>query len=104
MPTIRMNDHLVCYDIRDRRRLYRVCRCMRKWGVRLQYSVFYCQLTPSLRKALVGELNALIDEGEDDVRIYSMQFNSRIRFQGRAPLPEGVYINGLQFERDENDS
>lgn len=77
---------------------------MRQWGVRLQYSVFYCQLTPSLRKALISELDGLIDDRADDVRIYSMQSNSRITFQGRRPLPEGVYINGLWIERDENDS
>lgn len=104
MPNMRNNDYLVCYDIRDPKRLCRVYRCMRKWGIRLQYSVFYCQLTPSLRKALIGELGALIDHRTDDVRIYGMQANSRINFQGVDPLPDGVYISRLWLERDENDS
>jgi CRISPR-associated protein Cas2 len=41
------NTYLVCYDIRDDKRLRRVFRTMRDFGDHLQYSVFECQLTPA---------------------------------------------------------
>ncbi len=34
---------LVCYDIRDDKRLARVAKTMRGFGDRIQYSVFECQ-------------------------------------------------------------
>lgn len=36
---------LVCYDIRDDKRLRKVFRTMRDFGDHLQYSVFECQFT-----------------------------------------------------------
>ncbi|MQM39394.1 CRISPR-associated endoribonuclease Cas2 [wastewater metagenome] len=100
----RSGNYLVCYDIRDPKRLRRVHRCMRGWGLPLQYSVFYCRLTPALRKALIAELRERIDDGADDVRIYSMQSRGTIHFQGRSPLPEGLNISGLRLQRDESGS
>lgn len=36
--------YLVCYDIRDKKRLRQVFKTMRDFGDHLQYSVFECQL------------------------------------------------------------
>ena len=38
--------YLVCYDIRDDKRLRKVFRTMRDFGDHLQYSIFECQFTP----------------------------------------------------------
>ena len=38
--------YLVCYDIRDDRRLRKVYKTMRDFGDHLQYSIFECQFTP----------------------------------------------------------
>ena len=38
---------IVCYDIRDDKRLRKVYKTMRDWGDQLQYSVFECQLSKS---------------------------------------------------------
>lgn len=37
--------YLVCYDIRDDKRLRKVFRTMKDFGDHLQYSIFECQFT-----------------------------------------------------------
>ena len=37
--------YLVAYDISDPRRLRQVCKVMEEYGMRLQYSVFLCDLS-----------------------------------------------------------
>ena len=41
--------YLVCYDIRDDKRLRKVYRTMRDFGDHLQYSIFECQSPPAAR-------------------------------------------------------
>lgn len=102
MGKTREADFLVCYDIRNPIRLRRVHRCMRGWGMPVQYSVFYCRLTMRLCQALARELDTLIDPMHDDIRIYSMQSKGTIHFQGRRPFPEGMIIEGPWLHEDEN--
>ncbi len=87
-------DLLVCYDIRQARRLVKVHRCMRRWGTPLQYSVFYCRLMKSQRNTMEVELRSLIDERVDDVRVYSLKTSLPIVFMGQKPFPEGVMVLG----------
>lgn len=87
-------DLLVCYDIRDKRRLGRIHRCMTRWGLPLQYSVFYCQLTSKGRRQLEQQLRELMDERQDDIRIYGIKSYEDIQFAGRQPLPTGITIYG----------
>ncbi|WP_353685943.1 CRISPR-associated endonuclease Cas2 [Thermodesulfovibrio sp. 3462-1] len=47
--------YLVCYDIADEKRLARIYRFMKGKGLHLQYSVFYCVLTPQQLKNLKDE-------------------------------------------------
>lgn len=59
--------YLVCYDIRDDKRLRRVFRTMRNWGDHLQYSVFECRLTPIDLAKCRFELTEIIKHDEDQV-------------------------------------
>ncbi len=52
--------HLVCYDVRDDRRLRQVARLLEGWGERLQYSVFRCRLTSREEARLHWELTRLV--------------------------------------------
>lgn len=104
MSESRERDYLVCYDIRESRRLQRVHRRLRRWGLPLQYSVFYCRLSAPRRRSLVRELEALIDESEDDVRLYPLPSGAVIHCLGRRPFPHGVAVGGLRFQCDENGS
>jgi len=58
--------HLVCYDVRDDKRLRRAAKKLEGRGERLQYSVFRCWLTPSDLQQLRWELTELL-QPEDDV-------------------------------------
>lgn len=95
MAQSRRIPHLVCYDIREPRRLGRVHRRMKRWGFPLQYSLFYCWLTPAEHNRLARELTELIDTKADDVRIYAIQESMPAQWLGRRPLPDGVQILGL---------
>ena len=84
-------DYLVCYDISDPRRLSKVLKVMKGSGKHLQYSVFHCVMTWEQLSDLKMKLNAVIDEEEDDVRIYPLPAGGRVIAMGCGDrLPEGV--------------
>jgi CRISPR-associated protein Cas2 len=61
------NTIIVCYDIRDDKRLRHVFRTMRDFGDRLQYSVFECQFTPTDLVKCRHALSEIINHNEDQV-------------------------------------
>ena len=86
-------NYLVCYDIRDVKRLSRVFRFMKQRGVHIQYSVFYCRLTWEELIKLRGKLRDLINEKMDDIRIYPLPSDLKVVVMGRGDrVPEGVNI------------
>jgi CRISPR-associated protein Cas2 len=86
-------NYLVCYDIRDEKRLARVYRYMRRWGLHIQYSVFYCRLTRHELIELKDKLEMLIDARKDDVRVYPLPESMKVTIMGRGDrIPEGVDI------------
>lgn len=66
------NLYLVAYDIQDPKRWRRVFRTVRGHGHRLQYSVFYCFLSPKERVLFVNDLDELIDHAADRVIIVNL--------------------------------
>lgn len=85
--------YLISYDIADEKRLQRIYRFMKGIGIHLQKSVFYAVLENSKLKRILNELNQLINEKEDDVRIYPLlvEFDSIIMGRGDK-VPGGVWI------------
>ncbi len=61
---------VVCFDVCDKKRLYRVSRELGNFGVRVQRSVFECHLTSKQLVDLQGRLAKHINEEEDHVRYY----------------------------------
>lgn len=59
--------YVVTYDIGDDRRLRKVFKLMKGYGVHLQYSVFRCDLTASMLVQLRSELRGLIHFEEDRI-------------------------------------
>jgi CRISPR-associated protein Cas2 len=59
--------YLVCYDIRDDKRLARVYKTMRGFGDRVQYSVFECQLREIDLVRCRAALSGIIDHKKDQV-------------------------------------
>ena len=64
--------YLVCYDIASPRRLRRVAGVMQSFGVRVQKSVFECELSVKERVELESRARALLDENHDSLRIYRL--------------------------------
>lgn len=64
--------YLVCYDIRDDKRLRRVAKAMRGFGERVQYSVFRCILGERERVLLQQKMETLIALSEDHILIVDL--------------------------------
>jgi CRISPR-associated protein Cas2 len=65
------NWYLVSYDVREERRLRLVARKLEGYGVRLQYSVFRCFLTPRSMERMRWELSKILLP-EDDLLILEL--------------------------------
>jgi CRISPR-associated protein Cas2 len=94
---------VVCYDIADRKRLLRVHRLLRKWGVPMQYSVFIVEASAIRLQRLLLQIDDLIDPGADDVRAYRFPPGSECKVIGPGMLPDGILIAGSSREHDGND-
>lgn len=81
------HDFVVCYDIADVKRLRKISKCMEKKAFRIQKSLFfYPKATQSNIFELVDELNAILDENEDDIRIYHVDVKNSIALQSGIDL------------------
>ncbi len=69
--------YLVCYDIRDPKRLRRVYRVLKGYGEWWQYSVFFCVLKELDRVRLQSELEGELNLKEDQVVIVDLGLNER---------------------------
>jgi CRISPR-associated protein Cas2 len=74
-------DMLITYDVNTetkegRRRLYRVAQVCKKYGQRVQLSVFECSVNEAKLEQLRSDLLRIINKEEDSLRIYRL-FGSR---------------------------
>ena len=67
--------YLVCYDVRDPKRLRRVHKLMKAYGEPWQYSVFYCTLKAIDRVRLETALRETMNLKEDQVLILDLGAN-----------------------------
>jgi CRISPR-associated protein Cas2 len=86
--------YIVAYDIRDDRRLRRVYSYLMRLAVHVQYSVFVAHLTRGGLERVTSALRGIIDEREDDVRIYPLPEHPEWTQLGEPTLPEAVYLLG----------
>ncbi len=63
---------LVAYDIADPRRLYRVAKVMKDYGLRLQLSVFEVEMTPVRFKEMRHRIEAQLEWSEDGVKFFPL--------------------------------
>ncbi len=62
-----MDTHLVAYDIADAKRLRKVARACEDFGLRRQFSVFFCRLSPTDLVRLRSRLYDVIDLDKDQI-------------------------------------
>jgi CRISPR-associated protein Cas2 len=60
-------NYIVTYDIRCDKRLRRVFRICKDFGIHLQYSVFECDLTSSDKLRMESRLKEAMNQTEDQV-------------------------------------
>ncbi len=89
---------LLAYDISSPRRLLRVSRLLRQHAFWLQYSVFIGCFAPAALTDLAGQLEALMDKRQDDIRIYSLPRSCHPELIGDSPWPEGLFWADLSPE------
>lgn len=82
--------YLIAYDVRCPRRMQRLHRRLKKSALAVQESVFLAELGRAARRRLVAELREVIDEREDDLRLYPAPHPARIwmsseRHAGASP-------------------
>jgi len=61
--------HLIAYDIEDDKRRNRISKLLEFYGIRVQESVFECNLNERLYKALLDKMQELATN-DDNIRIY----------------------------------
>jgi len=87
---------VVSYDLPDDRRRTHLSNALEDFGVRVQYSVFECLLTPDQIDQLRARMARLIDPAKDSVRIYRLCQDcvEKIEILGRGKVTEdpGVYV------------
>jgi len=81
---------LVCYDIRDEKRLRRIHKLMKAYGEPWQYSVFYCTLKAIDRVRLETALRETMNLKEDQVLIVDLGGNEAAARDGTTFLGVGV--------------
>ncbi len=64
--------HLIAYDVRDGRRLCRLHKRLKDYGVPVQLSVFECLLTPPQVDELWAAVHGIIDVAVDWVVLYRL--------------------------------
>ena len=63
---------VIAYDIEKDRRRNQVMNTLKDFGLRVQYSVFECELTASRADDLRNRLRSLIDPRRDKLHIYPL--------------------------------
>ena len=69
--------------MKDNKKRYRFHKTMKAYGTWVQRSSFECYLRDSQLQAMKAQLEVLIDEAVDMLRIYKISHTPKIWIQGR---------------------
>lgn len=90
MPRPGRMNYLISYDIPsdppgDRRR-QRLAKHLEQFGIRIQYSIFECELNPGLLAQIIDRIEQTIDPKLDNVRIYTLCASCTEKVQNMGTL------------------
>ncbi len=91
---------LITYDVSSEgdgaRRLRKVAKICRRYGQRVQYSVFECLVEPAQYELLKHELTSVIDVSRDSLRFYNLgkHWQKKVEHVGSKESydPEGILL------------
>lgn len=81
---------LVCYDVRDDKRLRRIHKLMKAYGEPWQYSVFYCTLKSIDRVRLENAAREILNLKEDQLLIVDLGGNEEAARESATVLGPGL--------------
>jgi CRISPR-associated protein Cas2 len=86
--------HLVAYDVRNPKRLRRVAKVCEGYGIRVEYSVFECDLAPEMFQRLWNDLSREIDWEQDAILAYRICGScvKQISSMGQVVRPQKVLV------------
>jgi CRISPR-associated protein Cas2 len=61
---------VISYDIVEDGRRNKISDLLKDYGTRVQYSVFECDINNETLRALINQLDGLIDQRDDSIRVY----------------------------------
>ena len=67
-----MSRFVVCYDVANNKRRYKVAACLDGYGDRVQRSVFELSVSRTLLEQCLAEVSGLIDAAEDSLVVYRL--------------------------------
>ena len=86
---------IVSYDVststaNGRKRLRKIAKACQNWGVRVQNSVFECNVDAAQWVKLKNELEEIFNPEEDSLRYYNLgnKYSTRIEHVGAKPAPD----------------
>jgi len=84
--------YLVGYDICDPKRLRRVHKVTKRFGERLQYSLYLCRLDTKRLRKLQDSLKKEIDPDEDQILLIRLGMESNLKNLSFTTLGIPVHI------------
>ena len=82
------NLYVAAYDIRNPRRLRAVLRAVKAYATGGQKSAYECFLTEAERRALIDEVQAIIEHEEDTFLLLRLDRRACVHALGIASAPE----------------
>ncbi|MCB1584514.1 MAG: CRISPR-associated endonuclease Cas2 [Xanthomonadales bacterium] len=82
------NIWIVCYDISNNKRRYRLDKLLSEYGMRIQFSVYETIVSKDGFNALRNKINSIIDIEEDKVNYYRIcrWCQDKVILQGKAKI------------------
>lgn len=77
--------YLIIYDITDNKRRRKVSKILEKYGIRIQFSAFECELNEQKKKRIINLFEKIIKK-DDSIRIYSLAKDIYIVNKGQREL------------------
>lgn len=64
--------YLISYDIIEDKKRTKLAKALLNYGIRVQYSVFECELEPPKFEEMKKKALTFVDESKDSLRIYRL--------------------------------
>jgi len=93
-----MAKYLICYDIRDPKRLIKLHNYLKRVALPLQYSLFLLEGNTKLKTQCMLSASKIINPKVDDLRCYVIADNLfQIRI-GAPILATGIYFSSIPYQ------